>query len=147
MTPAIPRNFRLAVALVLLGSAITAQAPDSTQVKAKDPRQAAYWSLIYPGTGQVYNGKWLKALLLGTLEGIAIYQWNENRKFYRHYSTDFPLPRHRYLEKRNKYAWWMGFLYVYGLLDAVVDAHLSTYAAVMDRPIEEKNVTDNQDSE
>ena len=38
--------------------------------------------------------------------------------------------------ERNKYAWWMFFIYVYGMLDAVVDAHLNTFNAVMTEEIE-----------
>ena len=42
----------------------------------------------------------------------------------------------RYLQKRNKYAWWVIFLYFYGMIDALVDAHLSPFNEVMDEPIE-----------
>ena len=36
-----------------------------------------------------------------------------------------------YLEKRNKYVWWIGFIYIYGLIDAIVDAHLHPFEDVM----------------
>jgi hypothetical protein len=46
------------------------------------------------------------------------------------------LSKHRYLEKRNKFAWWVVFIYVYGMIDAVVDAHLNSFNSVMAENIE-----------
>ena len=103
-------------------------------VQAKDPRIATYAALI-PGGGQVYNGRLIKALAVVTLEGLALGSWLENADLYDSYDPDddtrFPLRKHRYLEKRNKYAWWVGFIYVYGMIDALVDAHLSPFTKVM----------------
>ena len=46
------------------------------------------------------------------------------------------MSKHRYLEKRNKFAWWVVFIYVYGMIDAVVDAHLNSFNRVMAENIE-----------
>ena len=110
---------------------------DSTQ--AKDPK-IAFMSALIPGGGQVYNGKLIKALSLLMLEGLAIQSWLENASLYEFYNPDdittYPLRKHRYLEKRNKYAWWVGFIYVYGMIDAIVDAHLSPFNEIMSSPLE-----------
>ena len=97
----------------------------------------AFMASVIPGGGQIYNGKFFKALSLVLLEGMAYNSWLENAAIYKDYDTDdYPLRKHRYLEKRNKYAWWVGFIYVYGMIDAVVDAHLSPFNDVMASPIE-----------
>ena len=50
------------------------------------------------------------------------------------------------IEKRNKYAWWVGFIYVYGMIDALVDAHLSPFTEVMGSSMgsEQKNGEENE---
>ena len=71
------------------------------------------------------------------LEVLALQSWLDNSKIYSDYdSGDYPLQKHRYLEKRNKYAWWIIFLYFYGMVDAMVDAHLSPFNEVMEVSIE-----------
>lgn len=106
----------------------------------RSPKKAALYALAFPGGGQVYNHKFLKATLILGLEVLAFYSWQENAQAYADYDLDgYPLPKHRYLEKRNKFAWWMGFIYFYGLLDAVVDAHLSGFNDVMREDLEEPN--------
>ncbi len=131
--------------LLFLGSLAFGQQTDSTQIK--DPVKAAHWALVCPGAGQIYNGKYLKAGLIFTSEILAIWRFDVNRKNYRNFSETMSLPQHRYLEKRNKYAWWVGFIYIYGLLDAVVDAHLSTFDRVMDQPIDKKLPESEKDRE
>ena len=99
---------------------------DSTTVE-KSPKKAVLHSLI-PGGGQVYNGKYLKAAILFGAEVFVIYKFTDNRDIYNSWTEgEYPLSRERYRQKRNKYAWWIGFVYIYGLLDALVDSHLSTF--------------------
>jgi hypothetical protein len=66
-----------------------------------------------PGLGQLYNGKYLKAFGFITGEYIAVSRFNKYKKD----SIAF----------RNTYAWWIIGLYVWNILDAYVDAHLSTF--------------------
>ncbi|MDP5957334.1 MAG: DUF5683 domain-containing protein, partial [Candidatus Marinimicrobia bacterium] len=95
-------------------------------VKTKSPVKAAMYGAMFPGAGQVYNGRWFKTVMILSLEAASIYQWSLNGDIYKNYeSGNYDLRKHRYLEKRNKYAWWAVFIYVYGILDAVVDAHLN----------------------
>ena len=92
----------------------------------------------------LYNGKLIKGLTIMTLEVMALQLWRENSDIYSGYdSGDYRLAKGRYLEKRNKYAWWVVFLYFYSMIDAMVDAHLSPFNEVMDANIdieEEKGV-------
>ncbi len=106
-------------------------------VKTKSPVKAAMYGAMFPGAGQVYNGRWFKTVMILSLEAASIYQWSLNGDIYKNYeSGNYDLRKHRYLEKRNKYAWWAVFIYVYGILDAVVDAHLNPFKSVMAENIE-----------
>ena len=124
------RNFVvLFVMIPLFGTGL-----DSTTIKS--PKKAFYASIV-PGGGQIYNGKSLKGLTIMGLEAIAIQSWLDNSKIYSDFdSGNYTLRKHRYLEKRNKYAWWIIFLYFYSMLDAMVDAHLSPFNEVMEVPID-----------
>jgi hypothetical protein len=97
--------------------------------KLKNSKIAFYCSLV-PGLGQAYNGKWVKSVSIVGLELAAYDAWKENKNYYNNTS------KHRYLEKRNKYAWWIGFIYVFGMIDAVVDAHLHNFDHLMASPLE-----------
>ena len=86
-----------------LNAALLAQVAKTDSTLIKNPKTAFYLS-VFPGVGQLYNGKLLKGSLVLSLEAFAIYSWLENAKIYRDYdSLDNTLPKNRYLEKRNKY--------------------------------------------
>ena len=107
---------------------------DSVKVKSS---KTAFFASMIPGGGQIYNGKLVKGVVVMGLEALAIKSWLENSKIYSEYDTgDYLLRKSRYLSKRNKYAWWIIFLYFYGMIDAIVDAHLSPFDNVMDANIE-----------
>ena len=123
---------------------ITAQVTRTDSTLIKNPKTAFYLSAI-PGAGQLYNGKLLKGSLVLALEAAAMYSWFENAEIYRDYdSVDKPLPKNRYLEKRNKYAWWVIFIYFYSMIDAMVDAHLSPFDQVMNTIIEDTKGESNE---
>ena len=128
----------------LLNVFVTAQVTKTDSTLIKNPKTAFYLSAI-PGAGQLYNGKLLKGSLVLALESAAIYSWFENAKIYRDYDfMDKPLPKNRYLEKRNKYAWWVIFIYFYSMIDAMVDAHLSPFDQVMNTAIEDTKGESNE---
>ena len=107
-------------------------------VKIKTPKKAALWSML-PGGGQIYNGKYIKAGIIITLESLAIWQSIENGQNYKiDKSNDI------YLTDRNKYAWWAFFVHIYGLLDAVVDRHLVTFNPIMENESSEKITLDRE---
>ena len=128
---------RHGVAIFLLMSTALAS-NDSLDVKGKSSHKAFIYSLI-PGMGQAYNEKWIKSALVIGLEASVFISWQENLKKYRNYDeNEYPLNRHRYLEKRNKFAWWMGIIYVYAMIDAIVDAHLHSFNDLMDSPLDKE---------
>jgi len=114
-------------------------ANEERSIENKDPKKAFYFSLV-PGMGQLYNGKLIKSAIFVGLEISAYVAWKDNSGKYNSYdSNNYPLKKHRYLEKRNKYAWWIGILYFYAMIDAVVDAHLNSFDLLMDSPLKQKN--------
>lgn len=109
---------------------------DLKKERIKDPKKAFYFSLI-PGMGQVYNGKLFKSAIVIGLEIAAYNACLKNLDIYNNYENgNYPLRKHRYLEKRNKYTWWVGIIYVYAMIDAVVDAHLYKFDHIMDSSLE-----------
>ncbi len=111
-----------------------------------DPGTALLAGLL-PGGGQIYNGKWLKAALFVGVEAYYFSRWQESREFFVNYDDyELPFSRNKYLENRNKFAWWIAAYYIMGMLDAYVDAHLAPFppdtASVrpqkLPSPIEEK---------
>ena len=84
---------------------------DSTLVR--NPKIA--WKLGFiPGLGQLYNGKYLKAVGFVVGQYIAVNRFNEFKNEER-------------IAMRNTYAWWIFGLSVLSILDAYVDAQLSTF--------------------
>ena len=84
---------------------------DSTKVR--NPGLA--WKLgVIPGMGQLYNGKYIKAIGFIGAEYFAVSRLlilkDENR-----------------IGLRNTYAWWVFGLFAWNMLDAYVDAQLSTF--------------------
>jgi len=124
------------ISLFLLLFLTVGKSQDTTAITIKSPKKAFALSLV-PGLGQVYNGKWIKSALIIGLEVSSFMAWRLNLDRYNNYdSNNFPLRKYRYLEKRNKYAWWMGIIYVYSMIDAVVDSHLHSFDHLMNKPIE-----------
>ena len=123
---------------------LTAQVTRTDSTLIKNPKIAFYLSAV-PGGGQLYNGKILKGSLVFALESFVMYSWLENAKIYRDYdSINKPLSKNRYLEKRNKYAWWVIFIYFYSMIDAMVDAHLSPFDQIMNTAIEDTKGESNE---
>ncbi len=94
---------------------------DSTET-FKNPATAVICSAILPGAGQVYNGMWLKAGLMAGLETYTLYRaWS----FHEDYKKDRSDKESQI--NRNKHLWYAAGTYVYAMLDAYVDAHLSSF--------------------
>ena len=84
---------------------------DSSMIR--NPKIAWKLSLI-PGLGQLYNGKHLKALGFVGGEYLALSRYNKFKQA-------------NHIGLRNTYAWWIIGLYIWNILDAYVDAQLSTF--------------------
>ena len=84
---------------------------DSTKVR--NPSLAWKLSTI-PGVGQLYNGKYVKAIGFMGAEYFAVSRFLELKEANR-------------IGLRNTYAWWVFGLFAWNMLDAYVDAQLSTF--------------------
>jgi len=97
---------------------------DSTKVR--NPGLA--WKLgVIPGMGQLYNGKYIKALGFIGAEYFAVNRFIE-------------LKNENKIGLRNTYGWWVLGIFVWNMLDAYVDAQLSTF------PIKRLESNNNLDS-
>ncbi len=91
----------------------------------KDPTGAMLRSLLVPGWGQFYNGKWFKGLLVaGTEIGLGINAYILNQWAQEATSEEYRL---FYLENRNLSFWLLGATILYSMADAYVDAHLYNF--------------------
>ncbi len=100
---------------------------DSTQ-RFPDPQTALLLGLI-PGGGQIYNGAWLKAVLVIAAEAYYVDAFQRAAKSYTEFSILNPDSENPHLDARNGSAWAALLVYILGMLDAYVDAHLSTFPA------------------
>ena len=82
---------------------------DSTQIK--NPTLSWKLSLI-PGLGQIYNGNFYKSFIINSALGLSVVEMNQNNKN---------------INKRNTWGWWIFGIYTLGILDAYVDAHLTSF--------------------
>mgnify|MGYP000848816538 CR=1 FL=1 len=109
----------------------------------KDPKIALKRSLIIPGAGQLYNDQKVKGYALMAGEVLALWSFNENRKKYNNYDDSYANSQEHYLRERNRFAWIAIGLYFYGVLDAVVEAHLDNF----DEIVEESDPLNNNKEE
>lgn len=82
---------------------------DSTQIK--NPSLSWKLSLI-PSLGQIYNENFYKAFFINSTLSFAYIEMNR---------------REKNINKRNTLAWWIFAIYMLGILDAYVDAHLTSF--------------------
>ena len=101
------------ILVLLLSSILYSQDTEIDSSKVKNPSFA--WKIAFiPGMGQLYNGNYFKFVGLVGAEIYAVSKFNHLRS-------------KGNITKRNTYRWWFVGLYFYGILDAYVDAHLSSF--------------------
>jgi len=110
---------------------------DSTTVSPPSPAGALLRSAMYPGWGQLANGKPVKAFVIMAVEtylaGVAISahrRTNDIAEAARFATTEEEIARYEerlgaYEERRDAYLWWLGAAVLYSMLDAYVDANLA----------------------
>ena len=122
---------------------------DSIKIKSTpNTKKSALYSLVLPGSGQIYNGNWWKTPFVYAAIGgsIAYLQFNQSR--YKRFKTALELELakkpHEFTGKinsaealrnlRNKYdkntqTSYIGVVVVYGIvaIEAFVDAHLQNF--------------------
>ena len=83
-----------------------------------------------------------------TSAGIAsAYLYFDFSKKYNNSSNLNPADKKNYLFKRNRYGWWIIIVYIYGLMDAVVEAHLHSFNSVMTENLQKNNTEANKTNE
>ena len=134
--------FRPILILLMMGT-IFSQTPDSTLQKS--PSKAVRSALLLPGGGQFYNGQKFKGFLLMGGAVVSGFLYADYANKYHNYTGVDTFEKERYLKLRNKYGWWVGFVYIYGLLDAIVEAHLYPFNKVMNEDLEKPNSEDKKE--
>jgi hypothetical protein len=105
-----------------LDSSKTTMQASASQVTVKSPKGAMLRSLIVPGWGQLYNGKWFKALVAAGAEiGLVSNAVIQNQYAVR---SSTQLEREFYQDNRRLSLWWLGAVLLYSVADAYVDAQL-----------------------
>ena len=114
------------------------QAPGrTTWEREKNPKVAMLCHTLLPGLGQVYNGRRLKVALMA---GAATYYYGTAYIQYKKWHAaealrdQYPPGSEQYNfqdrlasyyeENARTYLWWSGAVYLLGLLDSWIDAHL-----------------------
>ena len=126
-------NLFIVSGLVLFFSVNVLNGEPVDTLKIKSPAEAAKYALIFPGGGQFYNENYLKGGILIGLEIYSLIKFNDYRLDVKRDNISSAI------SKRNKSLWWSFFIYFYGFMDAVVEAHLMPHETVMGTPIEEIN--------
>lgn len=120
----------------------TSQAPDTSGGAAfhpaKSPWLAVGMSAALPGLGQIYDHGYWKVPLIWGLGAYWIYEWKQLNSKYHDYrglyaaslltspggNTSYLNNRDFYRNERDKFAWFLGALYLLNMVDAYVGAHL-----------------------
>jgi len=107
--------------------------------QTKSPWLAVGMSAVLPGSGQIYNEDYWKVPVIWGLGGYWIYEWVKLNNSYKDYRDQYDQslvvtppngdPRTKeirdfYHDERDKFAWFLGALYMVNLVDAYVGAHL-----------------------
>lgn len=111
--------------------------------REKSARVAMFSSMLLPGLGQTYNGRrWKTVVMVGFAAFYGGSAWIEKRRSDSWLKTrdelqtgttewreaDFFYQFHK--ENSLDYTWWSGAVWLIGVLDAFIDAHLFDIRAV-----------------
>ena len=103
-------NIKIISVLFLITTLFSVESDSLSTIK-KNPEFAKKISFI-PGAGQFYNEDYLKGAMVITSEIYTLTMANK-------YSSN--------IVKRNNFIWWSLGIYIFSLIDAYVDAELSTF--------------------
>jgi hypothetical protein len=120
---------------------------DSSKIELPTAKGALLRSAIYPGWGQLSNGKPYKACVVMAVEaylaGVALSSDRRARDAKRlargsaglEQAGSFEDRRTRYEDRRNAHFWWLGAAILYSMLDAYVDASLAGVSEGGSKPV------------
>jgi len=113
---------------------------DSSRTTLRSPSGALFRSVIFPGWGQFYNKKYLKAAIVflgeGSLIAGAVVEWrrmNEHKKIFEALPDTNPLKTFEFnqyqyhKDNRNLFLWWTAGVIFISMWDAYADAQLSSF--------------------
>jgi hypothetical protein len=130
------------ILLLLFTSFIFSQYNDVDTLQSKSPQTAAIRSFVFPGGGQYYNGQPIKGAVLSTFGVASAVLYMDFSEKYKNSEGVSQSDKKNFLHQRNRYGWWIIIVYIYGLLDAVVEAHLHPFNEVMNEDLEEPDQED-----
>ena len=128
--------------LLLFTSFIFSQYNDVDTLQSKSPQTAAIRSFVFPGGGQYYNGQPIKGAVLSTFGVASAVLYMDFSEKYKNSEGVSQSDKKNFLHQRNRYGWWIIIVYIYGLLDAVVEAHLHPFNEVMNEDLEKPGQED-----
>ena len=120
----------LLLLIAVLSLAAEADTLRFTPKKMKRPALATGLSAVFPGGGQMYNGKWAKSLVfLGAETGLAATAgyYYYGFAYYRDLYGENSVSAQSSLTTAKRFTWFFAAVWVYSLIDAYVDAHLSAF--------------------
>jgi hypothetical protein len=97
----------------------------ASRSRETNPTWAAFKSILFPGWGQLSNGKHWKAMgifALQTSVAFGIFTQHEHYIFYN--ALNQPSTASFYKNDRNRLVWWSAGIAILSALDAFVDCHL-----------------------
>ena len=130
------------ILLLLFTSFIFSQYNDVDTLQSKSPQTAAIRSFVFPGGGQYYNGQPIKGAVLSTFGVASTVLYMDFSEKYKNSEGVSQSDKKNFLHQRNRYGWWIIIVYIYGLLDAVVEAHLHPFNEVMSEDLEKPDQED-----
>ena len=130
------------ILLLLFTSFIFSQYNDVDTLQSKSPQTAAIRSFVFPGGGQYYNGQPIKGAVLSTFGVASAVLYMDFSEKYKNSEDVSQSDKKNFLHQRNRYGWWIIIVYIYGLLDAVVEAHLHPFNEVMSEDLEKPDQED-----
>ncbi len=97
-----------------------------TTVELKHSPTGAMWrSLALPGWGQLYNRKYLKAVIIGGVEiGLITAILVQHQRYKKAREENEWFAADYYEDDRNRLTWWLAGIIIYSMADAYVDGHL-----------------------
>lgn len=130
------------ILLLLFTSFIFSQYNDVDTLQSKSPQTAAIRSFVFPGGGQYYNGQPIKGAVISTFGVASAILYMDFSEKYKNSEGVSQSDKKNFLHQRNRYGWWIIIVYIYGLLDAVVEAHLHPFNEVMNEDLEKPDQED-----
>jgi hypothetical protein len=130
------RNLRIILIILALISILRSETGEP------DHRVPLFLSFVFPGGGQIYNGRYIKAAVYAALEGVLIYgAWKQDQRldkvkddlsYYREIEDPYKIREYeyyvdRYRNERNNFIWMSAAAVLLSAGDAFVDSHFKSF--------------------